>query len=76
MRKGRGIDHYWDIRRYMGDASYYAFCRCGYYYLCGSAFHKDKPENWVLYHYCPKCGAHKKYYNSDAPRYIDKFIYE
>lgn len=74
MRKGRGIDHRWDIRRYLGDLAFYAYCRCGWYYCCGDDLNNKEPEKWKLYPYCPCCGAHKKRYN-DVPRKINKFQY-
>lgn len=34
-RKGRGIDHIWQIISYKeGDMGLYARCRCGHTYLC------------------------------------------
>ena len=71
MKHKRGSDHNWDIRRYIGDVAYYAFCKCGWYYSCGSVLHKEKP--FSLYCYCPNCGARKKWYNSD-PRQMNKSI--
>ena len=69
----RGIDHEWDIRRYVGDAAYYAFCKCGWYYACSSELRKDEP--WLLYPYCPNCGARKKRYN-DKVRRMEESIFE
>ena len=62
MKHKRGTDHEWNVRRYQGDVAYYAFCKCGWYYTCGDALHKDNP--WAMYRYCPSCGARKKTYNS------------
>lgn len=66
----RGRDHSWDIRKYIGDMAYYAFCKCGWYYACGGAF----PENRIniLYNYCPQCGAKKTKYN-ELPRQMNKW---
>lgn len=80
MRKGRQIDKNWDIRRYKGDGALYAYCKCGFYYSCekidnnNQRFHIIIDKN-KLYHYCPYCGAHKKWYN-EIPRKIDKFQWE
>lgn len=78
MRKGRQIDRRWDMRRYKGDCAIYAYCKCGFYYACEKEITDEQgrfgfviDENRV-YNYCPKCGAHKKWYN-DPARKIDKF---
>ena len=81
MRKGRGIDHSWEIRRYHGDIALYAHCRCGFNYACSSNKRNEdgtwslEQEVTKLYHYCPNCGAHKKWYNQ-TPIKIDKMIWE
>jgi rubredoxin len=81
MRKGRGIDHSWEVRRYYGDIALYAHCRCGFSYVCSSNKRNEdgtwslEQEITKLYHYCPNCGAHKKYYN-EIPIKIDKMIWE
>jgi len=80
MRKGRQIDHNWDIRRYKGDCAFYAYCKCGFYYPCHKISHstdifKTEIDLNKIYHYCPNCGAHKKWYN-DIPRKINKFQWE
>lgn len=66
MRKGRSIDHHWEIRKYNGDIALYAHCRCGFEYACSSNKRKldgsfsFEQEIDSLYNYCPNCGAHKK----------------
>ena len=81
MRKGRGIDHSWETRKYIGDIAIYANCKCGFEYACSSS-KRNKDGSWSfeqeitnLYYYCPNCGAHKKYYN-DIPERINKNRYE
>lgn len=70
---GRGIDRNWDVRKYKGDGAYYAYCRCKFFYSCGDIINKKEPDTWLSYHYCPSCGAHKKWYNT-TPRKIDKYF--
>ena len=36
MKKGRRIDHAWNIRKYKGDLALYAHCSCGFQYACSS----------------------------------------
>ena len=80
MRKGRGIDHHWEIRKYNFDLALYAHCRCGFQYACS---HNKRVENGFafgqeidfLYNYCPNCGAHKKWYN-EVPVKINKYPWE
>lgn len=72
---GRGIDRSWDVRKYKGDGAYYAYCRCGFHYSCGDIMNQRDPNTWRLYNYCPRCGAHKKWYNT-IPRRIDKFPWD
>ena len=62
-RKGRGIDHVWELIRYKHDAAIYARCKCGFRYHVSDGVGIFKPER--LYSYCPNCGARKK-------RYIDE----
>ena len=76
MRKGRGIDHNWEVRKYKGDGAYYACCRCGWYYACGSIIDRQKPEEWKMYPYCPSCGAHKKRYNIKPQKMEKSFPFE
>lgn len=74
MRKGRGIDHHWEIRKYLGDIALYAHCKCGFEYACSSS--KRKPDGSFsfeqeitkLYSYCPCCGARKKWYNPEPKK--------
>ena len=74
MRKGRGIDHNWDIRKYKGDLALYAHCSCGFQYACSSSKRNEdglwsfQQEITQLYHYCPNCGAHKKWYNENPKK--------
>jgi hypothetical protein len=62
MKMKRGTDHHWHVIRYKGNMAYYAKCKCGYEYCCGSAFPKEIGIN-KIYPYCPVCGARKKWYN-------------
>ena len=71
----RGTDHNWEIRKYLGDTAWYAHCKCGYEYDCS----KVKIDNHIwqteirwLAHYCPNCGARKKWYNKE-PIKINKY---
>ena len=72
MRMKRGTDHNWQVVRYIGDCALYARCKCGYHYICSSSTkNEDGTLNFkqiitTLYHYCPNCGARKKWYN-EAP---------
>ena len=75
MRKGRGVDRSWDVRIYKGDGAYYAFCRCKWYYACGSILDRD-PNHWKIYPYCPSCGAHKKWYNTIPKKMNKEFPWE
>ena len=76
MRKGRQVDRNWNIRKYKGDLALYAYCKCGFYYCCSKLVGpKIEIDPHKLYHYCPNCGAHKKYYNERA-RLMNKFQYE
>lgn len=81
MRKGRGIDHEWQICKYLGDIALYARCKCGFYYSCSSSARNPdgtwsfKQEITKLYHYCPNCGARKKYYN-ETPQQVNKYLWE
>ena len=36
MRKERGIDHRWQIRKYCGNIALFAHCKCGFEYPCSS----------------------------------------
>ena len=83
MRKGRQVDKKWDIRKYKGDGALYAHCKCGFEYCCSSS-RRNEDGSWTLkqyinsykiFHYCPNCGAHKKWYNT-IERKIDKFQWE
>ena len=77
----RGVDHTWEIRKYLGDIALYAHCKCGFEYTCSSSKRKTdgsfsfEQEITQLYHYCPYCGARKKWYN-DVPRKINKLRYD
>lgn len=67
----RGTDHNWQVVRYIGDSALYARCKCGYRYICSSnTKNKDgtlsfKQTITILHHYCPNCGARKKWYNEE-----------
>lgn len=63
----RGTDHTWEIRKYNGDIALYARCLCGFEYCCShnaqtedGKFSFEQEIDW-LYHYCPNCGARKKW---------------
>ena len=63
----RGTDHTWEIRKYIGDIALYAHCKCGYEYAASES-ERNKDGTWsakqvinTLYHYCPWCGARKKW---------------
>ena len=74
MRKGRGIDHNWQVCKYIDDIALYARCKCGYYYRCSSNKRNEdgtwslEQETTKLYHYCPNCGAHKLWYNEEPQK--------
>lgn len=67
-RTKRGVDHHWKVVKYLGDMAYYAKCKCGYKYCCGSMFPPgtSSSEYWKFMHYCPECGAKKKWYNPEV----------
>ena len=77
MKMKRGTDHYWDIRKYLGDIALYAHCNCGFQYNCSSSKNTWNlvQEITNLYQYCPFCGARKKYYNNEPTR-IEKYSWE
>ena len=63
----RETDHSWKIRKYPNDIALYAHCDCGFEYLCSHTTY-DKEKGFItkiahIYHYCPNCGALKKWYN-------------
>ena len=71
MRTIRGKDKYWEIKKYRGDIAWYAHCKCGFNYAC-SACKRNEDSSWStqqeivkLYHYCPNCGSHKHFYNTE-----------
>jgi len=66
MRVKRGKDRFWKVVKYQGDGAYYATCKCGYKYCCGDCISRRKDEEWILYQYCPCCGARKKEYNPEV----------
>lgn len=79
MKMKRGTDHWWEVRRYQGDAALYAHCKCGFQYDC-SSHEKNEEGYWKLkikciYLYCPYCGARKKWYNEE-PKKIEKYSWE
>ena len=69
----RGKDHWWRIVKYKGDVGYYARCKCKFHYVC-SEFNREEggPLSMfnpnMLYHYCPICGAKKKWYDYDVQK--------
>lgn len=69
MRNKRGVDHEWNLVRYVGDAAIYAECKCGYNYSCGRE-ERNEDGSWsawciptIFYPYCPSCGSRKKYHS-------------
>ena len=66
----RGKDKNWYIVKYIGDMAYYANCKCGWRYVCGSAFQNEGIR--VIYSYCPSCGARKRSYN-DIPDQLQSY---
>lgn len=76
MKMKRGTDHWWEVRRYIGDAALYAHCKCGFQYNCAS-FEKDGWKQTItkIYPYCPYCGARKKWYNEE-PKKFKKYSWE
>ena len=67
----RGRDKHWDVRKYKGDGAFYAFCKCGWYYVCGDILNHKEDSSWMMYKYCPCCGAHKKFFNP-VPKKMEK----
>ena len=67
----RGTDHSWQVRKYYGNAAFYAHCKCGYEYCCSSSKRNEdgtlsfKQIITKIYLYCPYCGARKKWYNEE-----------
>ena len=79
MKMKRGTDHWWEVRRYQGDAALYARCKCGFQYNCSSSKINEE-DCWKqaitkIYLYCPYCGARKKWYNEE-PKKIEKYSWE
>lgn len=76
-RKGRGIDHVWQIVKYKDNMQIYAKCSCGFRHGCSKRGDTSKGEAFLvlepgyLYNYCPSCGARKKYYTPEIKK-IDK----
>ena len=66
----RGTDHSWEFVKYSGDACYYARCKCGFRFSCCKqkwfTIPKWEPAPEYLYHYCPDCGARKKWYKDEV----------
>ena len=71
MRMKRGTDHHWEIVKYRCDLALYARCNCGYQYACSRSKRNEDGscsfEQYIAitHLYCPKCGARKKWYNSE-----------
>lgn len=75
-RKGRQIDHIWQLVKYKGDACIYSRCSCGFRYNVSNTIKLPvvvKPDKF--YHYCPHCGARKKWYTDNVIK-IDRFSWE
>lgn len=75
-----GTDHSWEIREYINDIAWYAHCKCGYQYYCSKCtrdedgtWNPKQQLNWLA-HYCPNCGARKKWYNEE-PIKINKEVW-
>lgn len=77
MKMKRGTDHWWEVRRYHGDAALYAHCKCGFQYNCSSFEKRDSWKQIItkIYPYCPYCGARKKWYNEE-PKKIETYSWE
>lgn len=79
-RKGRGIDHTWEIVKYRGNMAIYSRCKCGFRHSCYRNGDRDKGEAWTvfepryLYNYCPHCGAKKKYYTEGIKRLDEMWL--
>lgn len=74
----RGIDHSWEVREYLGDIAWYARCKCGFEYACSKSkrnndgtWSVEQEIDWLA-HYCPNCGARKKWYNLEIIK-INKY---
>ena len=87
----RGKDHHWQLIKYKGNMGIYAKCKCGYEYPCYSggklpfyitnesgALVPADPSKLMLYRYCPRCGARKKWYIEEIKRadesWEDRFL--
>lgn len=47
---------YWIFEKVRGDMAIYGICpKCGFYYVAGSAFEKNRIGQ---YRYCPMCGEY------------------
>ena len=57
----RGKDRNWYVVKYLCNVAYYANCKCGFRYICGSSIGDMGVR--TIYPYCPNCGAKKKTYN-------------
>ena len=73
MRVKRGKDSHWKVCKYKGDGAFYARCKCGFYYSCGSIMNHKEYTEWTLYLYCPSCGARKKWYNTEPIKMEKEF---
>lgn len=74
MKMKRGTDHNWEVRKYKGDLTLYAHCKCGYQYNCSRSL-RNEDGSWsfkqyvaIIHPYCPNCGAKKKYCNKEPVR--------
>ncbi len=72
-RKGRGIDHVWQLVKYNGDIGIYCRCSCGYRYFSLNPLKTN--DVYRFYNYCPQCGARKTKYNPVIMK-IDKYSWE
>ena len=73
MRVKRGKDSHWKVCKYKGDGAFYARCKCGFYYCCGDILNRKEYFKWTFYHYCPSCGARKKWYNTEPIKMEKEF---
>lgn len=77
----RGTDHWWQVNKYIDNLALFAKCKCGFEYNCGRNKRNDDGspslEQYpaIMYQYCPRCGARKKWYNEE-PNRVNKYCWE
>lgn len=74
MRVIRGKDRNWRVKKFLGDGAYYAYCKCGFWFPCYRLTDTFRVElnPSSMYHYCPNCGARKKWYN-EVPEQVNDY---